>query len=104
MEQTTPRPSFRVARVLARALADALEVLEADYEAFEQEAIDELLAGLDEELLSGLGGVYAYTLEGDRLSVTTEREDETRSYEFQRIGSVTSVAQTSWGQIKRMQP
>ncbi len=92
-----------IARQFARFSADLLGISEAEYPAFEQAAIDELVGGLEEELISSLKGLpaggSAWTLEGDMLTLT----QGDRVLQLLRVDPDSAVAQTSWGQVKRMQ-
>lgn len=91
-----------VARALARVAADLLGISEADYPAFEQVAVDEFLAGMDEEeFLAGFSGEeVAWAIEGDTLFITTTTEEGVETLEFQRIDPSSAVAQTTWGGLK----
>ena len=66
-----------VARALARFTADFAGVSEEDYPAFEQNFVDEFLAGMDEDqFLAGFSEQdVTYAIEGDTLSITSPTED-----------------------------
>ena len=88
------------ARTLAQAVADATELPEEDYPAFEQEFVDEFLPDLDKEVQTTLGEDrgYAYAIAGDTLFITAEGEVET--WEFHRLDAASAVAQATWGRLK----
>ncbi len=91
-----------VARALARVAADLLGISEADYPAFEQNFVNEFLAGMDEEqFLAEFSGVgVAWAIEGDTLFITTTTEEGVDTLEYQRIDPSSAVAQTTWGGLK----
>ena len=100
-----------VARALARIAADLGGVSDEDYPAFEQAAVDEILAAFNEEDFLGgfaggnLGGfaggnLGTYSVDGDTLSITTLVDGEVDTLEFMRIDTTTAVAPTTWGNLK----
>ena len=92
-----------VARALARIAADFGGISDEDYPAFEEAAVDELLAGFDEEQFLGgfAGGEFGtYAIEGDTLSITTTVEGEVDTLDFMRIDTASAVAPTTWGSLK----
>ena len=92
-----------VARALARIAADFGGISDEEYPAFEQAAVDEFLAGFDEEdFLGGFAGgnLGTYSLDGDTLSITTLVDGEADTLEFMRIDTTTAVASTTWGNLK----
>ena len=91
-----------VARALARIAADLGGVSDEDYPAFEQAAVDEILAAFNEEdFLGGFAGgnLGTYSVDGDTLSITTLVDGEVDTLEFMRIDT-TAVAPTTWGNLK----
>ncbi len=92
-----------VARALARFAADFAGVSEEDYPAFEQNFVDEFLAGMDEDqFLAGFSEQdVTYAIEGDTLSITSPTEDGgEETMQFQRVDADTAVAGTTWGGLK----
>ncbi len=91
-----------VARALARFAADFAGVSEEDYPAFEQNFVDEFLAGMDEdEFLAGFEEEVTYAIEGDTLFITSPTEDGgEETSEYQRVDVGTAVAGTTWGGLK----
>jgi hypothetical protein len=91
-----------VARALARVAADLLGISEADYPAFEQNFVNEFLAGMDEdEFLAGFEEEVTYAIEGDTLFITSPTEDGgEETSEYQRVDVGTAVAGTTWGGLK----
>lgn len=89
-----------VARALARVTADFGGISDEDYPEFEEEFVEEFLAGIDEEELAGFEDEVTWAIEGDTLSITAPTEDggeETTTY--QRVAE-TAVAGTTWGGLK----
>ena len=91
-----------VARALARFAADFAGVSEEDYPAFEQNFVDEFLAGMDEdEFLAGFEEEVTYAIEGDTLFITAPTEDGgEETMQYQRVDASTAVVGTTWGGLK----
>ena len=91
-----------VARALARITADLTGVSDEDYPAFEQDAVDEFLAGMDEEqFLLGFQDEVTYAVEGDTLSIIVSTEDGgEETLQYQRVDAAAAVAATTWGGLK----
>ena len=92
-----------VARALARVTADFGGVSEEDYPEFEQDFVDEFLAGVEEEdLVAGFEEEeVTWAIEGDTLSITSPTEDGgEETMQFQRVDDATAVARTTWGGLK----
>ena len=84
-----------VARALARVAGDLTGVSDEDYPAFEQEFVDEFLAGIEEEDSAFFEEEVTYAIEGDTLTITSPTEDgEEETIQFQRVGE-TAVAGTT---------
>ena len=97
--------SIGAGRILARAIADAQGVSEADYPDFEAafvaEFASEFIAGfidLEEGMFGTETDREAYAVEGDRLRLTDVDGETT---EFQRVENGTAVTPASWGRVKR---
>ena len=90
-----------VARALARVTADFGGVSDEDYPEFEQEFVEEFLAGIEEEdFLAGFGGEVTWAIEGDTLSITAPTEDGgEETIQYQRVAE-TAVVGTTWGGLK----
>ena len=91
-----------VARALARFAADFGGVSEEDYPAFEQNFVDEFLAGMDEDqFLAGMDEDVTYAIEGDTLFITAPTEDGgEETLQYQRVDDASAVAGTTWGGLK----
>ena len=94
-----------VARQMARLLADALEIPEAEYPAFEEQVIGQIGAG-SEDAFSGQFSPDEADLEGtyelkDGVLYITDEEGERTDW---RRVTVSAVAATSWGQLKSLKP
>ena len=92
-----------VARALARVTADFGGVSEEDYPEFEQEFVEEFLAGMDEEdFLAGFEEEeVTWAIEGDTLSLTSATEDGgEETLQYQRVDDATAVTGTTWGGLK----
>lgn len=91
-----------IARALAAFAAEFAGISEEDYPAFEENFVNEFLAGFnEEEFLAGLDGEeVTYAIEGDTLYITSTVDGVEETTEFQRVGDATSVSRTSWGDLK----
>ncbi len=94
---------IRLLRSMAALFAEELEVSDEDYPAFEQGIVDEFLAEFDEEEMLaeaelGMSGTYA--VERDILYLTEEKEVV---LELHRIDGATTIARTTWGELKAAQ-
>ena len=91
-----------IALALASIAAGLLGVSEEDYPAFEMQFVEEFLGGIDEQQFLGpLTDEVTYAIDGDTLYITSLTEEGVEeTTEFQRVGDVTNVRQTSWGGLK----
>ncbi|MCC7261213.1 MAG: hypothetical protein IT369_01700 [Candidatus Latescibacteria bacterium] len=94
-----------VARQMARLLADALEIPEAEYPAFEEQVIGQIGAGGEDDFSGQFSPDEAdlegtYELKDGVLYITDEEGERT---DWHRI-TVSAVAATSWGQLKTLKP
>lgn len=91
----------QIARDLARFAADLGEISEEDYPEFEQAAIDEYVAGFEDEFFAEFraGRNGTYVVEGDILFITNTAEED-GVLELHRIDDATAVTPTAWGAVK----
>lgn len=90
-----------IARDLARAVADASQLPEEDYPAFEEEYIAGFVSGFLDRQLARYDLFVSYEIEGETLSITTTTEKgEVETWPFHRVEASTAVVPTSWGDLK----
>ena len=91
---------IQIAKEMARRMADAFEIAEADYPAFEQQMVENVLSGAGEEFDKfpsddlDLTGSYVLT---DGVLYITDEEGETTDWHSSTLSAVEAL---SWGQLK----
>ena len=87
------------AKGFARFVADALRISDEDYPAFEQEAVEEFMAGF-EDVAEGFVASGTYAIEGQVLTLDLADDDGMRcEFGLQRERE-TPVREISWERIK----
>lgn len=93
-----------IAQEMAVALAEEQEISEEDFPAFEESVVTLFMLQIDleefEEIFSSEFAedkISEFSLAGDTLILMDEDDFET---EYRRVGPVSAVAPTSWGQVK----
>lgn len=97
-----PREFFiQLAKEMARSMAEAFEIAEADYPAFEQQMVENVLsgagAGFDEFPTDDMDLVGSYTFGDDGVLLITDEEGETTDWHPRTVSAVEAL---SWGQLK----
>ena len=91
------------ARGLARAAADLQGISDEDYPAFEQAAVEEILADFNPEaeiFADYAGQLGTYRIDDDTLSITSTEDGEVETVELVLQDPETAVRPASWGQVK----
>ena len=90
-----------VAKALAGFAASFAGISEEDYPAFEEDFVNEFLAGVDEQdFLAGFSDEVTWSVNGDTLTIIASSEDGSEeTIQYQRV-SGTAVAGTTWGRLK----
>lgn len=96
---------IQLAGEMARRMAEAFEVAEADYPAFEQQIVENVLsgagAGFGEFSADEMDLVGTYAFRDDGALLITDEEGETTDW---YPSAVSAVEALSWGQLKAAGP